>query len=276
LISIFSSILQRFCGVLLTATVAVAGLSCLAQPAPTPQTAGNSATAPTAPPRAPERPSPRFVVVLDAAHGGDDNGGQLGASVAEKTVTLDLSVRLRSLLTARGMQVITTREGNVSLTNDARVQIANHAGSGAGAAACLSLHASQTGSGVHIFVSSLAPAPPSRFLAWKTAQAPFVTRSLRLASVVNSAFERGGDTGETTAGPIAVNLARTSLPTVDSMTCPAVALEIAPIRGEDRKVVTEVTDPQYQTQVVQALAAAMMAWRTEAESDAQPRKAGQP
>jgi len=60
------------------------------------------------------------------------------------------------------------------------------------------------------------------------------------------------------------------------MTCPAVALEIAPIRGEDRKVVTEVTDPQYQTQVVQALAAAMMAWRTEAESDAQPRKAGQP
>jgi N-acetylmuramoyl-L-alanine amidase len=191
-----------------------------------------------------------------------------------------LSVRLRSLLTARGIQVVTTREGNVSLSNDARAQIANHAGAnsstGPGAAACLSLHASQTGSGVHIFVSSLSPASPSRFLAWKTAQSPFVTRSLRLASVVNSSFERGGDSGETTPGPIAVNLARTSLPTVDSMACPAVALEVAPIRGEDRKVVTEVTDPQYQAQVVQALAAAMMQWRTEMESDAQQRKAGQP
>jgi len=275
LTSIFSTKLHRFCGGLLAAAVAGAGLPCLAQTAPAPQTPGSGATAPTTP-RTPERPSPRFVVVLDAAHGGDDSGGQVGVSVAEKTVTLDLSVRLRSLLTARGMQVVTTREGNVSLTNDVRAQIANHAGSGAGAAACLSLHASQTGSGVHIFVSSLAPAQPSRFLAWKTAQAPFVTRSLRLASVVNTAFERGGDSGETSAGPIAVNLARTSLPTVDSMACPAVALEIAPIRGEDRKVVTEVTDPQYQTQVVQALAAAMMAWRTEAESDAQPRKAGQP
>ncbi len=45
----------------------------------------------------------RFTVVLDAAHGGDDTGGHLASSQMEKTATLALSVRLRSLLAARGM-----------------------------------------------------------------------------------------------------------------------------------------------------------------------------
>jgi len=269
-----------FWGGPLAVAVAVAGLPSLAPSglAQSPGNGGGQAT-PVVPQQAnsarPEHAPARFVVVLDAAHGGDDGGAQFGQSVAEKTVTLDLSVRLRSLLTARGMQVVTTREGNVSLTNDARAQIANRAGSGSGAAACLSLHATEAGSGVHIFVSSLPPSPPSRFLAWKTAQSAFVTRSLKLASAVNSALEQGSS-----AGPIAANLGRTSLPGVDSMACPAVALEIAPVRGSDRKVITDVTDPEYQTQIVEALAAAMMEWRTEVEADTQQRpeshKAAQP
>ena len=251
---------------LAVATAGLCGFSGLAQgpsPAPiVPQRVGNGS---------------RFVVVLDAAHGGDDGGGQVGASVAEKTVTLALSVRLRSLLTARGFQVVTTREGNVNLDSDARAQIANHAG----AAACLSMHASETGSGVHIFVSSLNPAEQTRFLAWKTAQVAFVSRSLKLAGTVNSAFEHssvaggdaGGANGSSDAGPIPATLARASLPGVDSMTCPAVAIEIAPIRGADRKVVTEVTDPQYQTQIVEALAAALLEWKTDWETES-PRTLG--
>src|SRR5277367_4299556 len=83
----------------------------------------------------------RFVVVIDAAHGGDDAGAALnssssesaGASTAEKTVTLQMSVRLRSLLMARGFQVVTTREGDVNLDGVARAQIANRAAMGAGA-----------------------------------------------------------------------------------------------------------------------------------------------
>jgi N-acetylmuramoyl-L-alanine amidase len=219
----------------------------------------------------------RFVVVLDAAHGGDDGGAQLSGGVAEKTVTLALSVRLRSLLTARGVQVATTREGNVNLDKDARAQVANHAVSGAGAAACLSFHASESGSGVHIFVSSLEPTAlrgTTRFLAWKTAQSAYVNRSLKLAGTVNSALEHGGDSGASGAGsgagPIAATLARASLPGVDSMACPAVAIEVAPIRGEDRKVVTEVTDPEYQAQIVQALAAALLEWKTDSETGPEP------
>jgi N-acetylmuramoyl-L-alanine amidase len=213
----------------------------------------------------PVQPVARFVVVIDAAHGGEDSGAQLAGAVAEKTVTLAMSVRLRSLLTARGFQVVTTREGNVKLDPDARAQIANRAGAGGGAAACLSLHASEAGNGVHIFVSSLAPAAPTRFLAWKTAQSAYVTRSLQLASVVNSGFERGSD-----AGPIVANLARTSLPGVDSMACPAVALEIAPVRDSDGQVETEATDADYQSRIVDALAAALLEWRTNWEGNPHP------
>jgi N-acetylmuramoyl-L-alanine amidase len=268
LTSIFKHILSRQSGSLLAiglVTGASTGAGLAQGPVP---------AAPTVPvvPQQRAAGGPRFVVVLDAAHGGEDGGGQVAASVAEKTVTLALSVRLRSLLTARGFQVVTTREGNVNLDPVARAQIANHAGGSFGAAACLSLHASEAGSGVHIFVSSLAPTEPTRFLAWKTAQAAFVGRSLKLAGTVNSAFEHSsaagaGDSGGSDSGTIPATLARASLPGMDSMTCPAVAIEFAPIRGADHKVATEVTDPQYQTQIVEALAAALLEWKTDWETE---------
>ena len=210
-------------------------------------------------------------MVLDAAHGGDDSGGRLNGVAVEKTVTLALSVRLRSLLTARGFQVATTREGNVNLGSDARAQIANHAVSGVSAgsgAACLSLHASETGSGIHIFVSSLEPVTPTRFVAWKTAQAAHVRQSLKLAGVVNSAFAHAAEAGGSDAGPIPSTVARASLPGVDSMACPAVAIEIAPMREADGKVTAEVTDPDYQTRIVEALAAALLEWKTDQGGDA--------
>jgi len=227
--------------------------------APTPAPATATAPAPHAAPQ-----PARFVAVLDAAHGGDDAGAQLDGSTAEKTVTLALSVRLRSLLAARGVPVVTTREDNSTLDSDARAQTANHAS----AAACLSLHATESGTGIHIFTSSLMPAPPQRFLAWKTAQSAWVSRSLRLAAVVNSALQqsRQADSGDASAIPIA--LARTPLPGIDSMTCPAIAIEISPLRDANRKVTTEVTDPAYQSQILQALAAALLTWRTDWQTGA--------
>ena len=65
--------------------------------------------------QAPPAPATRFVVVLDAAHGGDDAGGRLSNGQPEKAFTLALSVRLRSLLAARGIQVVTTRESDVAV-----------------------------------------------------------------------------------------------------------------------------------------------------------------
>jgi N-acetylmuramoyl-L-alanine amidase len=202
------------------------------------------------PPAAVAVPPSRFVVVLDAAHGGDDSGAHLTGQ-EEKAFTLALSVRLRSLLAARGIQVLTTRESDANVELNRRAEMADHAN----AQACLSLHGSESGSGVHLFVSNMTPVQPARFAPWKTAQAAWVTRSLALAGTLNSALLHAGMT---------VTLGRTALPAVDSMTCPAVAVEIAPERDASKKLIAELDDPGYQARVAEALAAALLEWRTDA------------
>ena len=201
--------------------------------------------------QAPPAPAGRFVVVLDAAHGGDDAGGRLDSGQLEKAANLALSVKLRSLLGARGMQVVTTRESDTSVEMNKRAETANHAKAGV----CLSLHSAESGSGVHLFASSLSPEPPTRFPAWKSAQAAWVTQSLAFAGVLNSALGHAG---------FKVTLGRTALPGVDSMTCPALAVEIGPQRGDDNKISAEPDDPDYQSRVAASLAAAILQWRTEA------------
>jgi N-acetylmuramoyl-L-alanine amidase len=198
----------------------------------------------------PPPPAARFVIVLDAAHGGDDAGAHLDSGQFEKTVNLALSVRLRSLLAARGIQVITTREADTSVDIYQRAAIANHAN----AAVCLSLHASESGTGIHLFASSLQPAEPTRFMAWKTAQAAWITRSLGLAGAVNSALAHAG---------LSVTLGRIPLPGIESMTCPALAVEIAPQRDSDNKITAEPDTPDYQARVAASLAAAMLEWRSD-------------
>lgn len=187
-------------------------------------------------------------MVLDAAHGGDDSGGHSG-NWTEKSFTLALSVRLRSLLAARGIPVVTTRESDIAVDPGQRIEIANHAN----AQACLSLHASLGGSGIHLFVSSLAAAP-ARFEPWRTAQAGSVARSLGLAGVLNSALLHAG---------MPITLGRTALPVVDSMTCPALAVEVSPDRASGESPVDSLNDPAYQAHVAEALAAALVEWRDE-------------
>ena len=193
-------------------------------------------------------PAVKYVVVIDAAHGGDDGGARLGSGALEKSVTLAVGTRLRSLLAARGISVVTTRDGDTALDADKRAGIANHAN----ASLCLSLHATESGSGIHIFTSSLAPAAaPGKFPAWKTAQSTYVARSTAAAGVLNAALAQAGFT---------VMLGRTGLPGIDSMTCPALAIEIAPERANDAAT-AEPDDAAYQTKIAQAIAAAVLAWK---------------
>lgn len=198
----------------------------------------------------PPPPAPRFIVILDAAHGGDDTGAHLDSGQLEKNANLALNIRLRSLLSARGIQVITTRESDASVDLNRRAELANHAN----AAACLSLHTSESGSGIHLFASSLAPAQPTRFTAWKTAQAAWITRSLGLAGSVNSAMTQAG---------FSVTLGRIPLSGIESMACPALAVEIGPQRDSDHKITTEPDNPDYQGRVATALAAALLEWRSD-------------
>jgi N-acetylmuramoyl-L-alanine amidase len=209
------------------------------KPAPPPVPAP-SAPAPVA------RPSARFAVVIDAAHGGSDSGARLSDHLLEKDLTLNLSVRLRSMLGAHGIPVVTTRESDASESPVSRAETANHVG----AAACIILHATTSGSGVHLFTSSLTPVQVTRFLPWETAQGAYAEQSLRLSSEIDSAM---------THAEIPVTLGRTALQPLDSFTCPAVVVEFSPLHDAGR--VIQLSDTTYQDKIVAALSAAVEQWQ---------------
>ena len=221
--------------------------------------------------QAPPAPPSNFVVVIDAAHGGDDAGGSItgsaGNSEAEKVYTLALSDPPALLAgSARHRGGHYARRSDVALDASHRAEIANHAA----AQACLSIHASITGSGttgsgtgtangpaIHLFISSLSPAQPAHFVPWKTAQAAWIPRSVALAGVINSVLLQDGMT---------VTLGRTALNPIDSMTCPAVAIEVAPEKApgdaSSHGSTNSLDDATYQAHIAQALADALVEWRT--------------
>jgi N-acetylmuramoyl-L-alanine amidase len=218
-----------------------------------PLLAGAQTTPPPPPPPAPPpaqpsvvKTAPRFGVVIDAAHGGSDGGARLSEHQQEKDMVLTLSVRLRSTLSAHGIYVVTTRESDSAITALNRAETANHVG----AAACIILHATTSGSGVHLFTSSLTQIPLTRFLPWETAQGAYAEQSLRLSSEFDSAL---------THAEIPVTLGRTALQPLDSFTCPAVAIELSPLNTPGK--VTALSDPAYQDRIVAALAAAVEQWQ---------------
>jgi N-acetylmuramoyl-L-alanine amidase len=210
-----------------------------------PLLAGAQAAPPPAP-VPPPHPVPRFAVVIDAAHGGADTGARLSDHLLEKDLALALSVRLRSMLGAHGIYVVTTRESDSTIPAVNRAEVANHVN----AAACITLHASTTGSGVHLFTSSLTQIPITRFLPWDTAQGAYSEQSLRLSSEVDSAM---------THAEIPVTLGRTALQPLDSMTCPAVVVEFSPLNNSGR--VTALSDSGYQDRLIAAMTAAVEQWQ---------------
>lgn len=219
--------------------------------APTPQVAPHNAPAGPSMPPAPMQPvQPMFVVVLDAAHGGTDSGAHLRPDLQEKDVTLALANRLRSALQTRGIAVVTTRTSDATVPALNRAETANHAQ----AAACLLLHATATGSGVHLYASSLSPAPAVRLEPWQTAQAAWITQSLKLESEIDTALAHA---------QIPITLGRASVQPMDNLTCPAIAVEVAPLVAGHVTTAREVSDPAYQKSVVDALAAALEAWRSD-------------
>jgi N-acetylmuramoyl-L-alanine amidase len=209
------------------------------------QSPSNTPPPPPAPP-AVVRTAPHFAVVIDAAHGGADSGARLSDHLLEKDLALNLSVRLRSMLAAHGIAVVTTRESDGAISALNRAEVANHAG----AAACVTLHATTSGSGVHLFTASLTQIPMTRFLPWETAQGAYAEQSLRLSSELDSAM---------THAEIPVTLGRTALQPLDSFTCPAVVVELSPLSISGK--VTALSDPAYQDRIVAAMAAALEQWQ---------------
>lgn len=194
--------------------------------------------------------TPQFLVVLDAAHGGTSTGARFSSGALEKDINLNFSVRLRSTLSAHGIGVVITRDSDQDIPSTARAETAN----GASAAACILIHATATGSGVHLYTSSLAPTPLTKFMPWQTAQSAYVTQSLKLSSEIDSALAHA---------EIPVTLGRTSLQPMDSFACPTVAVEIAPLQEGATTKGKDISDTGYQKSLVDALTAAIDQWRND-------------
>jgi N-acetylmuramoyl-L-alanine amidase len=185
---------------------------------------------------------------MDAAHGGTDPGAKLSDKLQEKDVTLALSIRLRSALAARGIAVVTTREQDATLPQQARAETANRAQ----AAVCLLLHASNSGVGVHLFVSPTAPILPTKITPWSSAQGIFVQKSLKLAGTLNGAF---------TQASVPVTLARAAIVPIDNLACPAVAVEVSPLPPANGAPLRSLDNTEYQSQIAEAMVAAILEWR---------------
>lgn len=69
--------------------------------------------------------SAQRTIVVDAGHGGHDRGGVPYQRIGEKGMTLDVSLRLKRVLEARGYRVIMTRTSDVFVPLGTRVAIAN-------------------------------------------------------------------------------------------------------------------------------------------------------
>jgi N-acetylmuramoyl-L-alanine amidase len=235
--------------------LALAALPALAQ---TPTTARPAPPTPAAPAAPPTGPLNRTVIVLDPSHGGVDSGSRIGDSILEKDVTLSLADRLRNLLQTRGFTVIMTRDSDAAtepnspdspLTLDDRAGIANHPRP----VACLLLHATGAGSGVHLYTSELPPAPGEiNLLPWLTAQAAWVTQSQRLEKQVSTALA---------GARIQLVSSAASVRPLDSLTCPALVIELAPNADNPNSI----NDADYQQRVANAIADAMVFWRNLAQ-----------
>jgi N-acetylmuramoyl-L-alanine amidase len=204
----------------------------------------------------------RATIVIDAAHGGGDSGAHIGSagssSLQEKNITLALALKLQSLLSARGLTVVMTRTtdaadrpGNsgVPMSLDDRAGIANRPR----AAACLLLHAAGSGNGVHLYASELdGVALEAPVLPWTTAQAAWVASSAQLEKQLAESLRQSG---------IPRILSRASIRPVDSLTCPAVVIELAP----ESENLSSLNSGDYQQRVAQSLASALEAWSKQAQ-----------
>ena len=215
----------------------------------------------------------RMTVVLDAGHGGADAGAHIstqgGNTILEKDVTLALALRLQALLTARGFLVVMTRNSDAArdagvaapVTVDDRAGVANSAR----ASACLLLHAAGSGHGVHLYTSELnGVSSEASVLPWTTAQAAWVSQSAQLSQRMGAALQEAG---------VPRLVRRASVQPLDSLTCPAVVVELAP-EGVDAR---SVNDAGYQQRVAQALAGALEAWALRVKAPPQqPNTLGRP
>ncbi len=188
----------------------------------------------------------RVLAVVDAAHGGDERGAALSATLAEKDVTLGFARLLRHELEIRGFAVALLRDSDTSSTLDQRAATANVARAGI----YISLHAVSQGSGVRVYTALLPVEGTSKgiFHAWNAAQAQALPVSRMIASAIVVEMQKK---------EFRARASSASLRPLNNVTMPAVAVELAP--GENGAA--DLISANYQQRAAAAIADAVASLR---------------
>jgi N-acetylmuramoyl-L-alanine amidase len=232
-------------------TITITAAPQAAQTTPTPPTAAPSELAKATPPPLPlPPPRPRFLVVVDASHGGEERGAALSNKLAEKDVTLSLARRLYRELVNRGVNALLLRDGDSTMTLEQRAMAANSAH----ASLFVTIHAATLGNGVGIYTSLLPPVGSRRAeaLPWDTAQSRFLGASRAIAGSVATELQNR---------KVATLVTFSPLRPLNNIAAPAIALEVAPQAAQ----VQELISPNYQQIVASSVASAIAAARPQLE-----------
>ncbi|HEX9760239.1 MAG TPA: N-acetylmuramoyl-L-alanine amidase [Candidatus Acidoferrales bacterium] len=179
------------------------------------------------PPVAPA-PSSLPVIVLDAAHGGEDTGARAAGGVTEKDAVLALARAVRNELQRQGLQVLLTRESADAVSFDDRAALAN----AQRAAIFVTLHigsGGRHGTARAFYLDAPSTAPPDvtsgLLIPWERAQEAFVGRSARLAAAVQAHLAQR--LNGSAAAPLAVPVRQ-----LRAVAAPAIAIEVASITAD--------------------------------------------
>jgi N-acetylmuramoyl-L-alanine amidase len=189
---------------------------------------------------------PRFLVLIDPAHGGSEIGSAISPTLPEKDVVLALARKVQHELANRGIAAGLLRNSDITITLDQRAISAN----AARPAIYVAIHAANSGKGVHVFTSLLPAEGVSArdFVPWNSAQTPYLDLSASVAGSVSAELETRKLPNTVLAAP---------LRPMNNIAAPAIAIEIASPSGD----VNEIASATYLDQVAQSIAAGIAAVR---------------
>ena len=208
----------------------------------------------------PESPGPPLpVVVLDAAHGGEDTGVRGRDGVLEKDLTAQLASRVRlALIAGRKFRIHLTRVGDVNPTFEQREMATNTAKP----VVFLSFHAGNLGNTtprVIVFnYRSVRPEgdqPPPLLVPWTELHRLHADQSQRLAQMLQARLAQ-------VPGLSADPPVEAPVRSLRSINCPAVAIELGSLNpAQDSGPLTSVV---LQQQIATAIVAGLEGFRTSA------------
>jgi N-acetylmuramoyl-L-alanine amidase len=252
------------------------------------------ATPPVTPPPAPASPPPLLdlapsggirTIVVDAGHGGTEDGAHGPGGTLEKHVTLSVARRLKAALEARlGVRVILTRDADATVDLDERAALANNNK----ADLFVSLHANASvrasAAGAEVFYLSLeeygdqaqrvargeTEALPVfgggtrdiEVILWEMAQARYIEESALLAKEVEAGLRE-----RVLMSPRAIQQAPFRVLVGANM--PAVLVEMGFITNADQE--KQLSSEPFQASIVQAIVDSITRYRDKLAS---PRPAG--